>query len=145
MASSSRFLTSATTLLWLVILSPNLRGDVVLETDGFRVVVDQGGRVASLFSRIEEIEYLARDRQRSLLRLRAGGRFVAPARMLWNADTGGCHDGLQSGGVNANQGAESTLSFLLALTDMSALDSEIRLRDESVPALPTGEGPRGSA
>ena len=58
---------------------------------------------------------------------------------------GGCREGLHPDRPNENQGAESTLSFLLALTDMSALDSEIRLRDESVPALPTGEGPRGSA
>ena len=34
---------------------------------------------------------------------------------------------------NENQGAESTLSFLLALTEMGILDSEIRLRDEGPP------------
>jgi hypothetical protein len=64
---------------------------------------------------------------------------------LYDPTTGGCRDGLHPDRPNENQGAESTLSFLLALTEMSALDSEIRLRDESVPALPTGEGPRGSA
>jgi glycosyltransferase involved in cell wall biosynthesis len=64
---------------------------------------------------------------------------------LYDPTTGGCRDGLHPDRPNENQGAESTLSFLLALTDMSALDSEMRLRDESAPALPTGEGPRGSA
>ena len=63
---------------------------------------------------------------------------------LYDPTTGGCRDGLHPDRPNENQGAESTLSFLLALTEMSALDSEMRLRDESAPALPTGEGPRGS-
>jgi hypothetical protein len=34
---------------------------------------------------------------------------------LYNMETGGCHDGLEASGVNINQGAESTLSWLLAL------------------------------
>ena len=34
---------------------------------------------------------------------------------VYNFRTKGCHDGLIPGGVNANQGAESTLSFLLSL------------------------------
>ncbi len=34
---------------------------------------------------------------------------------LYNFSTKGCHDGLTPTGVNLNQGAESTLSFLLAL------------------------------
>ncbi len=34
---------------------------------------------------------------------------------VYNFRTKGCHDGLMRGGVNSNQGAESTLSFLLSL------------------------------
>jgi len=34
---------------------------------------------------------------------------------VYNFRTKGCHDALMRGGVNANQGAESTLSFLLSL------------------------------
>jgi len=34
---------------------------------------------------------------------------------VYNFRTKGCHDGLTQDGVNANQGAESTLSFLLSL------------------------------
>ncbi len=41
---------------------------------------------------------------------------------LYDATTGGCRDGLHEGSVNENQGAESTLSFLLALLEMRAAD-----------------------
>jgi glycosyltransferase involved in cell wall biosynthesis len=39
-------------------------------------------------------------------------------RPLYDAATGGCRDGLHESRVNENQGAESTLSFLLALVEM---------------------------
>jgi glycosyltransferase involved in cell wall biosynthesis len=45
-------------------------------------------------------------------------------RPLYDASNGGCFDGLQPGGVNRNQGAESTLAFLMALADMKLLHSE---------------------
>jgi glycosyltransferase involved in cell wall biosynthesis len=50
---------------------------------------------------------------------------------LYDPSTGGCRDGLHAERVNENQGAESTLAFLLALVDMRALD-----RPE-IPALLT--------
>jgi len=37
---------------------------------------------------------------------------------LYDYETGGCCDGLTSGGTNTNQGAESTLSWQLALLNM---------------------------
>jgi hypothetical protein len=37
---------------------------------------------------------------------------------LYDATTGGCRDGLHPDRVNENQGAESTLSFLMALLEM---------------------------
>ncbi len=37
---------------------------------------------------------------------------------LYDASTGGCRDGLHQDRVNQNQGAESTLSFLMALVEM---------------------------
>jgi hypothetical protein len=37
---------------------------------------------------------------------------------LYDAATGGCRDGLHADRPNENQGAESTLSFLLALVEM---------------------------
>ncbi|HXM63033.1 MAG TPA: glycosyltransferase family 4 protein [Terriglobales bacterium] len=40
---------------------------------------------------------------------------------LYDAFTGGCRDGLHPDRANENQGAESTLSFLMALLEMSSL------------------------
>jgi hypothetical protein len=39
---------------------------------------------------------------------------------LYDGLTGGCRDGLHPDRVNENQGAESTLSFLMALLEMQA-------------------------
>jgi glycosyltransferase involved in cell wall biosynthesis len=44
---------------------------------------------------------------------------------LYDASTGGCRDGLHPDRVNENQGAESTLSFLLALLEMRLAEAEI--------------------
>ena len=41
---------------------------------------------------------------------------------IYDATSGGCRDGLHADRVNENEGAESTLSFLLALTEMRAAD-----------------------
>jgi hypothetical protein len=41
---------------------------------------------------------------------------------LYDASTGGCRDGLHADRPNENQGAESTLSFLLALVEMRSAD-----------------------
>jgi len=40
---------------------------------------------------------------------------------LYDATTGGCRDGLHPDRANQNQGAESTLAFLLALAEMKAI------------------------
>lgn len=37
---------------------------------------------------------------------------------LYDADTGGCYDGLMAQGVNNNQGAESTLAYVLSVLDL---------------------------
>ena len=41
---------------------------------------------------------------------------------LYDATTGGCRDGLHAERANGNQGAESTLAFLLALLEMRSAD-----------------------
>lgn len=41
---------------------------------------------------------------------------------LYDAASGGCHDGLHPDRVNQNQGAESTLAFLLSLLEIRLLD-----------------------
>ena len=47
--------------------------------------------------------------------------------VLYDASTGGCRDGLHPDRANENQGAESTLSFLIALLEMK------QLRDVAAP------------
>lgn len=44
---------------------------------------------------------------------------------LYDATTGGCRDGLHVDRLSQNQGAESTLAFLLALAEMQALQNTI--------------------
>jgi hypothetical protein len=41
---------------------------------------------------------------------------------VYDSGTGGCRDGLHEDRVNENQGAESTLSFLLALAELGAAE-----------------------
>ena len=43
---------------------------------------------------------------------------------LYDAKTGGCRDGLQSDSLNQNQGAESTLAWLLSLTALHWLSTD---------------------
>jgi hypothetical protein len=44
---------------------------------------------------------------------------------LYDANSGGCRDGLHADRVNQNQGAESTLSFLLSLAEMQILENSL--------------------
>lgn len=53
---------------------------------------------------------------------------------LYDPSTGGCRDGLHADRANGNQGAESTLSFLMALCEMRAADRTLT-QPASVPAL----------
>ncbi len=56
---------------------------------------------------------------------------------LYDAATGGCRDGLHPDRVNENQGAESTLSFLMALLDMQRIEAptvEVMIEEMSVPS-----------
>jgi hypothetical protein len=58
---------------------------------------------------------------------RAFGWFLGQNHLqqaVYDATTGGCRDGLHADRVNENQGAESTLSFLLALTEMRSADRD---------------------
>ncbi|MEX1269571.1 MAG: glycosyltransferase family 4 protein [Balneolaceae bacterium] len=48
---------------------------------------------------------------------------------LYDPETGGCRDGLESDGVNQNQGAESTLAWLLSLTVLHHFSAEHNRKD----------------
>jgi len=47
--------------------------------------------------------------------------------MLYDYHTGGCYDGLSSSVINQNQGAESTVSWLLALERMHRIRRDLRI------------------
>jgi hypothetical protein len=49
-------------------------------------------------------------------------------RPVYDDSTGGCRDGLHAERVNENQGAESTLSFQLALLEMRDIEPARALR-----------------
>lgn len=42
---------------------------------------------------------------------------------VYDATTGGCRDGIHENRVNRNQGAESTLSFLMSLSELRSLST----------------------
>jgi hypothetical protein len=50
---------------------------------------------------------------------------------LYDGTTGGCRDGLHADRMNENEGAESTLSFLLALAEMRSADRLIAAAERS--------------
>lgn len=52
-------------------------------------------------------------------------------RELYDAGTGGCCDGLHSDRINLNQGAESTLAFLLSLAELHQLESAMAAFQEA--------------
>ncbi|MGE5757161.1 MAG: glycosyltransferase [Planctomycetaceae bacterium] len=59
---------------------------------------------------------------------------------LYDPGTGGCCDGLQEDRINRNQGAESTLAFLLSLAEMNLLESmlaDFRQATEADPVRTT--------
>jgi glycosyltransferase involved in cell wall biosynthesis len=56
---------------------------------------------------------------------------------LYNPASGGCYDGLHFDRVNLNQGAESTLAFLLALEEMMTLQTAMAASAEVTDAAGT--------
>jgi glycosyltransferase involved in cell wall biosynthesis len=48
--------------------------------------------------------------------------------LMYDYYTGGCHDGLTSSGINSNQGAESTISWLLALHRMTQIRQDLHIK-----------------
>jgi glycosyltransferase involved in cell wall biosynthesis len=52
---------------------------------------------------------------------------------LYSPGTGGCRDALHVDRVNGNEGAESTLAFLLALAEMRIMQNAVTVFDEPTP------------
>jgi hypothetical protein len=53
---------------------------------------------------------------------------------LYDAKTGGCRDGLMADGINQNEGAESTLAWLLSLMTLQKLYADEILKQSVQPA-----------
>jgi len=54
---------------------------------------------------------------------------------LYDAKTGGCRDGLMADGINQNEGAESTLAWLLSLMTLQKLYADEILKQSSQPSV----------
>src|SRR5258705_5370714 len=52
---------------------------------------------------------------------------------LYSSSTGGCRDALHVDRVNGNQGAESTLAFLLSLTEMRLMQNAVTVFNQPTP------------
>ncbi len=68
---------------------------------------------------------------------------------IYDAQSGGCCDGLQEDRVNQNQGAESTLAFLLSLAELNLLEHSLSpfrqdLEDRGAAGADTAAAPLGS-
>jgi len=57
---------------------------------------------------------------------------------LYNPETGGCQDGLNPSGVNENQGAESTLAYLLSVLELHRHEVEAGASVAAEPAHTVG-------
>ncbi len=55
---------------------------------------------------------------------------------LYDPKTGGCRDGLMADGINQNQGAESSLAWLLSLMTLQKLYADEVLKQSSSPKAP---------
>lgn len=53
---------------------------------------------------------------------------------MYDASTGGCRDGIHVDRINRNQGAESTLAFLLSLVEMQALENSLSSFEQPLEA-----------
>jgi glycosyltransferase involved in cell wall biosynthesis len=59
---------------------------------------------------------------------------------LYDASTGGCHDGLHKDRINENQGAESTLAFLLSLAELKQVESSLAAFRRAAELADNGHG-----
>jgi hypothetical protein len=42
--------------------------------------------------------------------------------VVYNPETGGCHDGITPDGLNLNEGAEATVAYILARLELETLN-----------------------
>lgn len=81
---------------------------------------------------------VTRDKSWTAKARNAFGWFLGQNRLqqsLYDAATGGCRDGLHADRPNENQGAESTLSFLMALLDLRSITQVNHLNHTELAAV----------
>jgi hypothetical protein len=95
---------------------------------GTKPLADEQGTDAAAFVLAFRGAYLATGDRHHLQRMRESfAWFLGNNRLslpLYDFATGGCHDGLGESDVNQNQGAESTIAFLMSLQRMLELVGE---------------------
>jgi hypothetical protein len=105
---------------------------------GTKASVDEQPIDASAFVLAFRAAYMVTKDRHYLLRMRqAFAWFLGANRLglpLYDFATGGCRDGLGESQINQNQGAESTLCFLLSLLTMLEFTGE-ELELSDTPAL----------
>jgi glycosyltransferase involved in cell wall biosynthesis len=111
------------------VLSP-IGNDGWYERDGQRAQFDQQPlEVHALLEACLEAYNITADKQWLKQARRCFDWFLGKnpvKRVLYDYETGGCRDGLQPSGVNENQGAESTLAWLLSLLAIRATETDVR-------------------
>jgi hypothetical protein len=126
-------------LEWLVSVQGLKQGDFApvgsngfFSRDGAKAAFDQQPLDAwATVSACLEARRLTGDERWTQYARRAFGWFLGQnhlQRALYDAKTGGCRDGLHVDRANENQGAESTLSFQLALLEMRDVELTPALR-----------------
>jgi len=95
---------------------------------GLRAAADEQPTDAAAFVLAFHGAFLATGDHRYLRRMREAFAWFLGANRLgvsvYDAATAGCRDGLGDSAPNLNQGAESTISFLLSLIEMLELAGE---------------------
>jgi len=141
-------------LNWLTDLQTTSDGHVSLignkgwlSRDGFRARFDQQPVEAmALVEACDEAYRCTQDivwvqRARRFLNWFIGGNDTRS--MIYDYQTGGCRDGVHADGPNLNQGAESTLSWLISLLTVMKLERAVALVEaaEVPPAAASAETP----
>jgi glycosyltransferase involved in cell wall biosynthesis len=125
-------------LAWLVSVQRSEEGHFApIGTNGFAVQGAQAARfdqqpieASTIIAACLEAARVSGDRAWSEHARSAFGWFLGENHLrqwLYDPATGGCRDGLHAERVNENQGAESTLAFLMALVDLRGLDRDLTL------------------